>query len=89
MFDKISPVRLLYILKPMYNLSLNKEINPDPELDPLLDHKLLRLDDREVLCQVHGDILPSFDDQGERLHDDLPRIFLINYHSSGTSGSRA
>ena len=72
----------------MNNLSLNNKINPDPELYPLLDHKLLGLDHREVLGEVHSDVLPALDDQGEGLHNHLPRVFLVHYYSSGARRSR-
>ena len=86
--EHILPVRFLNIFETMNNLSLNNKINPDSELYPLLDHKLLGLDHREVLGEVHGDVISTLDDQGEGLHDHLPRVLLVHYYSSGTRSSR-
>lgn len=36
------PASLLDVLEPGHDLPLNEEVDPDPELDALLDHELLQ-----------------------------------------------
>ena len=72
----------------MHNLSLHLEINPDSELDALLQHKLLGLDDVDGLGEVHGDVLPALHHEGEGLDDNLPRIRLVDDDSSATGSGR-